>query len=100
MQWEKLKERRQFWGQKWLIGGDFNEIIGLADKNGGKERSVSSFWPFRNFVNEMKMEEVLFKGRRWTWANNRVLRVEGGLGLIIGWGRVSLNQGSICSWFN
>lgn len=60
--------------------GSFNEIIGPADKKRGRERSVSSFWPFRNFVNEMEMEEVLFKGRMWTWANNRV-------------GRVSLKQG-------
>lgn len=31
----------------------------------------SSFQPFRDFINEMGMGEVVFCGRRWTWANNR-----------------------------
>lgn len=33
-QWEKLKDRQQ----KWLISGDFNEILGPVDKNKERER--------------------------------------------------------------
>lgn len=25
-QWECLKERKQFWGEKWVMGEDFDEI--------------------------------------------------------------------------
>lgn len=31
----------------------------------------SSFNQFRSFIRDMEMEEIRFKGRRWTWANNR-----------------------------
>lgn len=42
------------------------------DKNGGMTRFANSFWPFRTFVKDMEMEKVNYKGRRRTWANNRV----------------------------
>lgn len=59
------------WGRKWILGGYFNEIICQEDKYGGKRRPDSSFVPFRTFIREMEMEDVTFRGRRWTWANNR-----------------------------
>lgn len=31
-QWKELKMRRRAWGQKWIIGGDFNDILGPKDK--------------------------------------------------------------------
>lgn len=52
-------------------GRDFNEIMTHEDKKGGNRRSESSFALFRSFIRDMKMEEILFRGRRWTWANNR-----------------------------
>lgn len=70
-QWKELKVRRRGC-QKWIIGGDFNDILGPKDKRGGRKGTESSFWPFRNFVRNMEMEEVTFKGKRWAWANNRV----------------------------
>lgn len=59
-------------GKKMGNRGDFNDIIGPEDKQGGRRRVDSSFIPFRAFINNIEMEDVLFKGRRWTWANNRV----------------------------
>lgn len=26
IEWEELKGRKQFWGEKWIIGEDFNDI--------------------------------------------------------------------------
>lgn len=37
-QWEVLKQKRT-WGERWIMGGDFNEIIGPADKNRGNKRT-------------------------------------------------------------
>lgn len=50
------------------MGGDFNDILRQEDKQGGRQRSFSSFQPFRTFVREMEMFEFAFRGRRWTWA--------------------------------
>lgn len=51
--------------------GDFNDIVTQADKQGGNRRVDSSINLFRTFITEIKMGEVTFRGKRWTWANNR-----------------------------
>lgn len=51
--------------------GGFNEIDALEDKQGGNRRGENSFSFFRSFIRDIEMEEIRFKGRRWTWANNR-----------------------------
>lgn len=53
------------------VGEDFNDIISHEDKQGGKMTGESSFSPFRTFIREMEMGEIIFQERRWTWANNR-----------------------------
>lgn len=65
-QWVVLQHKKQNWGQKWIMGGDFNDIIRSDDKKSGKRRVKSSFLPFRSFVRKMEMEVVPFKGNRWT----------------------------------
>lgn len=71
LQWEYLKSRKNAWGTRWAIGGDFNDILRQEDKQGGNKRLENSFVPFRTFVRDMCMRELCFNGRRWTWANNR-----------------------------
>lgn len=70
-QWEFLKEKRRKWGIRWVIGGDFNDIICHEDKKGGTRRLENSFYQFRSFIRDMEIEEIRFKGKKWTWANNR-----------------------------
>lgn len=70
-QWDVLKDKRKSWGQKWILKGYFNEIISQEDKVGGNMRGTSSFRPFKAFISEMEMGEIVHKGRRWTWANNK-----------------------------
>lgn len=41
---------------------DFNDIKDHVEKKGGNRRQEISFWGFRNFIADMEMEEVKFKG--------------------------------------
>lgn len=44
-QWEILKDKIKSWGKKWILGGDFNEIISQEDKIGGHRKGEGSFRP-------------------------------------------------------
>lgn len=70
-QWQYLVDNKDQWGNKWFLGGEINDIRKADKKRGGRVRSKASFWKFRNFIDEMGMTEISFKGRPWTWANNR-----------------------------
>lgn len=70
-QWEELVERRQFWGDKWIIGGDFHDIKAHEEKNGGRKILESSFVDFRNFIADMNMGEIKSRGGSYNWTNNR-----------------------------
>lgn len=70
-QWEYLRSRRQQWGNKWVIGGDFNYIRKHEEKMGGRRKNDRSFDSFRSFIDGMGMGEVKFRGASYTWANNR-----------------------------
>lgn len=52
-------------------GGDFNDIRNHEENEGGRRRQDSSFVNFRNFISEMGMGEIKFRGHPYTWANNR-----------------------------
>lgn len=70
-QWDYLVRRKDSWGQKWVMGGDFNDIREHEEKEGGNRRLESSFWSFRSFIADLEMGEVKFRGEAFTWANNR-----------------------------
>lgn len=59
------------WGEKWVIGGDFNDIKAQDEKEGGRKRPESSFVDFRRFIAEMEMCDIKFRGNAFTWENNR-----------------------------
>lgn len=51
--------------------GSFNDIKGQEEKEGGRRRLESSFTDFRNFITEMKMADIKFRGDAHTWEHNR-----------------------------
>lgn len=69
-QWQELKDRMNCWGDRWVLGGDFNEIRKPHEKIGGRLRTEASCRDFNDFVGSMNMEEIVFRGRQGTWANN------------------------------
>ncbi|KAK6158751.1 hypothetical protein DH2020_006065 [Rehmannia glutinosa] len=70
-QWNYLCGNRDKWGDKWMIIGDFNDILCVEEKRGGRVRSEVSFNDFRNFVRNMGMGAVPFSGYGYTWSNLR-----------------------------
>lgn len=53
------------------MGGDSNDITEHEEYMGGKKRSDNSFEAFRDFIRKLGMGEIISKGRKYTWANNR-----------------------------
>ncbi|GER52284.1 non-LTR reverse transcriptase [Striga asiatica] len=70
-QWSFLINAKSKWGQDWIIGGDWNAIVDLSEKRGGRDKSLADMLSFQNFINQMSMVEVNMQGHKYTWSNNR-----------------------------
>lgn len=55
----------------WLVSGDFNEIISLSEKIGGREEDTTGMHDFHNFIHDTGMIDAGFFGNPYTWCNNR-----------------------------
>ena len=69
-QWKVLTARRQLWGDKWLLAGDFNDILTNEEKWGGNARAERSFKEFNSFIEYNNLVDLGFTGNPWTWSNN------------------------------
>lgn len=56
-----------------IIGGDFNAILDVNDKSGGKGGLSASQVNFPNFVMDNGLREVKSKEGQFTWSNRRIL---------------------------
>ncbi|XP_059071912.1 uncharacterized protein LOC131871200 [Cryptomeria japonica] len=56
-----------------IIGGDFNAILDLSDKSGGKGGLSANRVNFQNFVANNGLREVKSKEGQFTWSNRRIL---------------------------
>ena len=65
-----IQARKRLWGDRWLLAGDFNDIVANNDKWGGNRREEGSFKDFKDFINENQLMDVGFEGHPWTWRNN------------------------------
>lgn len=57
--------------EAWILAGDFNELLSNEKKSGGAIRSDSSFWDFRNMVQNCKLREIGFTGNSLSWGGWR-----------------------------
>nr|XP_027062801.1 uncharacterized protein LOC113689183 [Coffea arabica] len=68
--WKVLTVRKQLWGDKWLLAGDFNDILSNEEKWEGRARDERSVKDFSSFIENNSLMDLGFTGNPWTWSNN------------------------------
>ena len=68
--WAKLKFLKGTSSLPWLVIGDFNEITGLSEKEGGQTKSRRQMDNFNDAINHYGFQEVDFIGPRFDTEND------------------------------
>jgi hypothetical protein len=58
----------------WLLAGDFNVILSLGEKFGGRNFGSPSYNAFVDFLQELGLIDLGFNGNHYTWNNKRLGR--------------------------
>ena len=69
--WEYLTALALIRDSPWILTGDFNDITGNSEKEGGPERTVSSFNDFRTFLAEGDLYDLQHTGNCLSWRGKR-----------------------------
>ena len=56
----------------WIVGGDFNMILRMDEKTGGRSRLELESNHFKNFINNNWLIDIPFSNGIFTWNNRRV----------------------------
>ncbi|KAG6527939.1 hypothetical protein ZIOFF_010074 [Zingiber officinale] len=70
--WEKLLDVKPVLDELWLVGGDFNVIMGLDEHSAGILYSPSAVSDFNDFLMLSGLLDAGFVGDKFTWTNTRV----------------------------
>ncbi|KAL5798041.1 hypothetical protein ACOSQ2_002861 [Xanthoceras sorbifolium] len=69
--WELLRRLKGMSSLPWLIGGDFNEILRLDEKEGGAARPPFLINNFHEVLDSCDLGDLGCSGDRFTWCNGR-----------------------------
>lgn len=69
-QWRVISRRKRLWGDRFLIAGDFNDILSNEEKWGGVVREERSFRNFKDFIDQNNLVDIGYDGQPWTWSNH------------------------------
>lgn len=69
--WELICRLKPMYDLPWIIGGAFNEIIHLSEKNGGLNRCSYSMNLFGEVLNQCGLIDLGYIGPSFTWSNNQ-----------------------------
>lgn len=69
--WERLSDIGMRRDDPWMLVGDFNELLSNEEKLGGAVRSDSTFWDFRNVVDNCKIRDMRSSGNPLSWVGKR-----------------------------
>ena len=69
--WAKLRRLKSKYTLLWLCAGDFNEIMRLDEKMGGRFRPRSQMEAFRDVLDECEFKDLGFVGGKYTWYRGR-----------------------------
>ncbi|KAG7579838.1 Ribonuclease H domain [Arabidopsis thaliana x Arabidopsis arenosa] len=70
--WGKLRTIIQGIDGPMMIGGDFNTIVRLDERMGGNGQLSSDSLEFGDWINEMALIDMGFRGNKFTWRRGRV----------------------------
>ncbi|XP_071920784.1 uncharacterized protein [Coffea arabica] len=62
-QWRELEGKMNQWGERWIIAGDFNDILTNWEKWGGRQRPEWSFTDFKGLVNGNDLVDIGYEGK-------------------------------------
>lgn len=68
---DELRVVQSSFSGPWMIAGDFNLLLDYADKS-NDNINRRNMGPFRRFVDETEMKDVLLHRRSFTWSNERM----------------------------
>lgn len=66
-----LQDRINTCGEGCLVMGDFNDILDVTEKDGGRPRTIRSMYDFRRFVSDSHLLDLGYEGYPYTWRNRR-----------------------------
>ncbi|KAG7582623.1 Zinc knuckle CX2CX4HX4C [Arabidopsis suecica] len=69
--WDNLINIGLTRNEPWFVVGDLNGIWDNSEKLGGPARDESSFFPFRNMVQDCRLRDIPFSGNKFSWAGKR-----------------------------
>lgn len=79
--WPSRGDKRQTWAilehlheeahNGWFCIRDFNQVINLEDKEGGRRVDFDHMTDFRDSLDRCALCDVMFEGDRFTWDNGR-----------------------------
>ncbi|XP_059668770.1 uncharacterized protein LOC132313844 [Cornus florida] len=70
-QWNFLRKLQTSVGSKWVLLGDFNDLLYPEVKKGGRVRHGWTLKSFKDFVADCQLHDLGFMGYPFTWCNNR-----------------------------
>lgn len=69
--WESLESMAQRIQTLWVVGGNFNVILDLEEKQGGLQVTIQKTADFANCVNNCSLTEIKYTDSRFIWWNGR-----------------------------
>ena len=61
-QWKVIERRKELWGTRWMIAGNFNGITSNEKKWDGRRRGEGSFREFNGFIENNEFIDLGFEG--------------------------------------
>lgn len=68
--WDKLEVYIKQWGDKWIVGGDFNMILSSSERPGGGNFN-GEVEEFREVVDRLNLVNLPLVGGKLTWSTSR-----------------------------
>ena len=69
--WTLLKRLAVIFSLPWCCLGDFNEVLYLHEKSGGRDRNPNLVASFREAVEACNLMDVGYNWYKYTWSNRR-----------------------------